>query len=205
MPEIGEVAATRVALLELRDERRLVQEGYELLDEKRVMLATEILRELRAHEAAQTALDRLWLEARETLAGAVEIHGFEDLTVEPPCLLDTVLLRQAERSFLGLRLAEAALDAAPCVPASPPVRSTPELKRCAGAFRQLTGELVAQAARAANLRRLIDEYRRTERRARALENVLLPEIDHSLRFIEEQLDAVDQEEAVRVRNAARGR
>jgi len=205
MPDIGEVAATRVGLLELRDERRLVQEGYELLDEKRVMHATEILRELRAHEVVQTTLDRLWLEAREALAGAVEIHGFEDLTVEPPCLLDTVLLRQAQRSFLGLRLAEASLDAAPCVPASPPVRSTPELKRCAGAFRQLTGELVAQAARAANLRRLIDEYRRTERRARALENVLLPEIDHSLKFIEEQLDAVDQEEAVRVRNAARGR
>jgi V/A-type H+-transporting ATPase subunit D len=203
MPEISEVAATRVALLELRDERRLVQEGYELLDEKRVMLATEILRDLRAHEAAQTTLDRLWLAARETLAGAVEIHGFEDLTVEPPCLLDSVLLRQAERSFLGLRLVEASLDAARCVPDTPPVRSTPELRRCADAFRQLTGELVAQAARAANLRRLIDEYRRTERRARALENVLLPEIDHSLKFIEEQLDAVDQEEAVRVRNAAR--
>ncbi|MDQ1241414.1 MAG: V/A-type H+/Na+-transporting ATPase subunit [Pseudomonadota bacterium] len=205
MPDVGEVAATRVALLELRDERRLVQEGYELLDEKRVMLATEILRDLRAHEVVQTTLDRLWLETREALAGAVEIHGFEDLTVEPPCLLDTVLLRQAQRSFLGLRLAEASLDVAPCVPASPPVRSTPELKRCASAFRLLTGELVAQAARAANLRRLIDEYRRTERRARALENVLLPEIDHSLKFIEEQLDAVDQEEAVRVRNAARGR
>jgi V/A-type H+-transporting ATPase subunit D len=204
MPDIGEVAATRVALLELRDERRLVQEGYELLDEKRVMLATEILRDLRAHDAAQTTLDRLWSGAREALAGAIEIHGFEDLTVEPPCLLDAVLLRRAERSFLGLRLAEASLDAAPCVPDTPPVRSTPELKRCAMAFRHLTGELVAQAARAANLRRLIDEYRRTERRARALENVLLPEIDHSLKFIEEQLDAVDQEEAVRVRNAARG-
>ena len=42
----------------------------------------------------------------------------------------------------------------------------------------------------------------TERRARALENVLLPEIDRSLRSIEEQLDAVDQEEAVRVRSGA---
>jgi len=31
---------------------------------------------------------------------------------------------------------------------------------------------------------------------------VLPEIDESLRFIEEQLDALDQEEAVRVRNAA---
>jgi V/A-type H+-transporting ATPase subunit D len=55
----------------------------------------------------------------------------------------------------------------------------------------------------ASLHRLIREYVRTERRARALENVVLPEIDESLRFIEEQLDAVDQEEAVRVRNAAR--
>jgi V/A-type H+-transporting ATPase subunit D len=51
----------------------------------------------------------------------------------------------------------------------------------------------------------MDEYRRTERRASALENVLLPEIDRSLGAIEEQLDAVDQEEAVRVRNAARAR
>ena len=61
----------------------------------------------------------------------------------------------------------------------------------------------AEASSAGNLRRLAQEYRRTERRARALENVLLPEIDGALRFIEEQLDAVDQEEAVRVRNAAR--
>ena len=153
---VGEVAATRVALLELRDERRLVQEGYELLDEKRVLLATEILRDLRAHDVAQTALDRLWLAAREALAAAVEVHGFEDLTVEPPCLLDTVLLRQAERSFLGLRLAEASLDVAPCVPDAPPVRGTPELKRCAERLSPADGELVAQAARAANLRRLID-------------------------------------------------
>ena len=37
----------RVAFLELKDERRLVQEGYELLDEKRVLLATEIMPEFR--------------------------------------------------------------------------------------------------------------------------------------------------------------
>ena len=86
-----------------------------------------------------------------------------------------------------------------------PVRDTPELRHCALAFRRVAVELVAQAARAANLRRLVEEYRRTERRARALENVLLPEIDRSVAFIEEQLDAVDQEEAVRVRNAARAR
>jgi V/A-type H+/Na+-transporting ATPase subunit D len=205
MPELGEVAATRVALLELRDERRLVQEGYELLDEKRVLLATATLRELRAYVAAQQQLGILWRDAREALAAAVETHGFDDLTVEPPCSLEPALLRLSRQHFLGLQLADAVLDAGDVVRPAEPVRDTPELRRCALAFRALAIELVAQAARAANLRRLVEEYRRTERRARALENVLLPEIDRSVSFIEEQLDAVDQEEAVRVRNAARAR
>lgn len=203
MPELGEVAATRVALLELRDERRLVQEGYDLLDEKRVLLATETLRQLREHVAAQRDLDAAWQAARTALARALEVHGFDDLTVEPPCPLEGVPLRVDERSFLGIPLGEVHLEDSPCRPADPPVRDTPELRNCADAFRRLALGLARQAARTANLRRLMAEYRRTERRARALENVLLPEIDRSLHFIEEQLDAVDQEEAVRVRNAAR--
>lgn len=205
MPDLGEVVATRVALLELRDERRLVQEGYELLDEKRMLLAKATLRELAAYTTAQQRLATLWQEAREGLAAAVEVHGFEDLTVAPPASLESALVRTSRRLFLGLVLVDAALDAPACVPGSRPPHDTPELRRCAAAFRSVAVELVAQAARSANLRRLVDEYRRTERRARALENVVLPEIDRSVGFIEEQLDAVDQEEAVRVRNAARGR
>jgi V/A-type H+-transporting ATPase subunit D len=205
MPEAGAVAATRVALLELRDERRLVQEGYELLDEKRVLLATTTLRELAAYTAAQQRLETLWRAARAALAGAVEVHGLDDVTTAPPASLAGALLRTSRRRFLGLVLTDAALDAPPCSWQDRPLSDTPELRGCARGFRTLAIELVAQAARAANLRRLVDEYRRTERRARALENVLLPEIDSSLAFIEEQLDAVDQEEAVRVRNAAQPR
>jgi V/A-type H+-transporting ATPase subunit D len=203
MPDPGTVAATRVALLELRDERRLVQEGYELLDEKRVLLATATLRELAAYTAAQQRLESLWHSARERLASAVEVHGFEDVTAAPPAPLVEALLRTSRRRFLGLVLTDATLDAPPCAWRDQPLQDTPELRQCASAFRAVAVELVAQAARASNLRRLVDEYRRTERRARALENVLLPEIDGSLAFIEEQLDAVDQEEAIRVRNAAR--
>jgi V/A-type H+-transporting ATPase subunit D len=42
-------------------------------------------------------------------------------------------------------------------------------------------------------------YVRTERRARAIENVLLPEIAWSLKYIDEQLEILDQEEIARVR------
>jgi V/A-type H+-transporting ATPase subunit D len=205
MPELGEVAATRVALLELRDDRRQIQEGYDLLDEKRMLLATETLRQLRAHAEADRELQSDWAAARAALERALELHGLDDLLVEPPCPLDQALLRVDPTTFLGIVLGEAHVEDVPCRPAEAPVFDTPELGRCAAVFRRLALGLALQAARAANLQRLVAEYRRTERRARALENVLLPEIDHSLHFIEEQLDAVDQEEAVRVRNAARQR
>jgi len=202
MPDMGgEVIATRVAFLELKDERRLVQEGYELLDEKRVLLATEMLRQLRHYLALQDDLSQLEQQARTALDAATDAYGFDDLTVEPKLSLDESLVRSDVRAFLGIHLVEAALEEVGGVP-PPSLQPLPEARGCARAFRRLIAGHVAMSACAGNLRRLAREYTRTERRARALENVVLPEIDVSLRFVEEQLDAVDQEEAVRVRNAA---
>ena len=202
MPDGGEVLATRVAFLELKDERRLIQEGYELLDEKRVLLATEIMRQLRRYATLQDELKRLGAQALETLEGAVGMHGLDKLTVEPKLDFGPAQVVLHEQAFLGLRLVEASFDdrAAPPGPVSRP--GTPEARACARTFRTMVERHVELAACVASLRRLVREYVRTERRARALENVVLPEIDETLRFIEEQLDAVDQEEAVRVRNAA---
>jgi V/A-type H+-transporting ATPase subunit D len=197
----GEVIATRVAFLELKDERRLVQEGYELLDEKRVLLATEMLRQLRHYLALQDDLSQNEQQARTALDAATDAYGFDDLTVEPKLSLDEALVRSDVRAFLGIHLVEAALDEVGGVQ-PPSLQPLPEARGCARAFRRLIAGHVAMSACAGNLRRLAREYTRTERRARALENVVLPEIDVSLRFVEEQLDAVDQEEAVRVRNAA---
>ncbi len=202
MPDMGgEVIATRVAFLELKDERRLVQEGYELLDEKRVLLATEMLRQLRHYLALRDDLSQHEQQARIALDAATDAYGFDDLTVEPKLNLDEALVRSDVRAFLGIHLVEAALEEVGGVQ-PPSLQPLPEARGCARAFRRLIAGHVAMSACAGNLRRLAREYTRTERRARALENVVLPEIDVSLRFVEEQLDAVDQEEAVRVRNAA---
>jgi V/A-type H+-transporting ATPase subunit D len=204
MPEGGaEILATRLAFLELRDERRLVQEGYELLDEKRVLLATEILRELRRRKEARQSLAAAEARARERFLAAVATHGFDDLQALPPRRLDG-LLRTEQRSFLGLQLLEARLEPSSTVPVGAPLRSSPEARSCASAFQELATLHASLAAVELSLRRLTLEYRRTERRARALENVVLPEVYSNLRFIEEQLDALDQEEAIRVRNARHG-
>ena len=206
MPDAGgEVLATRVAFLELQDERRLVREGYELLDEKRMLLATEIMRQLKRHRELQERLHALAEGARVALDAAVDACGFDDLTVQPRPSLDGHLLHVESTLFLGITLLTVTLEAAEPATDSPALQVFPEARACAGAYQRLLAGQAAAAACAGNLRRLAHEYAHTERRARALENVVLPEIDVSLRYIEEQLDAVDQEEALRVRNAAAAR
>ncbi len=58
---------------------------------------------------------------------------------------------------------------------------------------------VELAACCVNLRRLVRDYVRTERRARAIENVLMPDIESAIKIIEEQLEGMDQEEIARLR------
>ncbi len=50
-----------------------------------------------------------------------------------------------------------------------------------------------------NLQRLAREYRRTERRAQALEKVLLPEVEEAIKHVDEQLDTMEREETIRTR------
>jgi V/A-type H+-transporting ATPase subunit D len=200
MPE-REISATRIAFLELGDERRMVREGHALLDEKRMLLAAEILAGLRRYRS----LRREWLAAlagaRAALAAAVRRHGLDGVTAHPgrPGALGTV--RLSGRRLLGLRLAEATLEPAGAPLEFPPAETSPEVADCVRLFAGLAAQAAAMAALAASLRVMARDYVRTERRARALENVILPEIEADIGFVESQLESIDQEESIRVREA----
>ena len=199
MPERN-LTATRITFLELGDERRMVREGHALLDEKRMLLAAEILAGLRRY----AGLRREWLDllrqARESLAAVVRRHGLDGITSHPAqARLGTVSVEP--RRLLGLHLAEASMAVAEAGPEFPPAETSPEAAGCARRFADLAAAAATMAALAASLRVMARDYVRTERRARALENVILPEIESDIRFVESQLESIDQEESIRVREA----
>lgn len=223
-----ELAMTRIAFLELKDEQRLVQEGFRLLDEKRILLAAEIHRQLQQFRSLQSAARAAEEAARAAFAAALSCHGLDELAVYPPLSLEDDALGITRSNLLGLPLIEARVveqaaragepvldssrfpkdpatlsphvDAGEAQRRAPPVNPTPEALRCALAYRKWLALGVELAARSLNLRRLTREYVRTERRARAIENILLPEIDTALKLMDEQLESIDQEEIARLRH-----
>jgi len=201
---VAETAATRSAALALADERALMRQGHQFLDEKRMLLAAELLRTLAAHRAREAVLVEQLQAAAEALRAALQRHGLAGLQAypaAPPAAGPTA----TRRLFLGVPLQEAEIAIAPVTGDDGAVDASPEARACRAAFQGLLAPLAALAASGGNLERLGAEYRRTERRARALENVLLPEIERSLKTIGEHLELADQEETVRIRMAGRRR
>ena len=201
MPELARTqTASRSAFLDLQDEQRLVNDGYEFLDEKRILLAAELLRQREAWREARAAFMRRWDAAAKLLPAAAADQGLEGLQVFPRQTLVAASLDLEERPYVGQVLLEASMALGEAQLSREPVRPSREVRVAAEAFREALKAAVPLAAITANLKRLMREYRRTERRVRALENVVLPEIGQDLAAMEEHLDLNEQEEVIRVRS-----
>ena len=194
-----DIIPTRSALLELKDERLLVDEAFEFLDEKRLLLAAEILKQLDIYELLVTEIELLGRDASRQLAATVERHGLQGSSVYPALVLSNTELAVSENNFMGVTLTATELQYhlneqteqnAACNP-------TAEAQGCQHLFLELARQSAMLAGISGNLHRLLMEYRLTERRARALENVILPEIEQTLKIVSTHIEELDLEEIVR--------
>jgi len=195
----GAPTASRSALLEIREELRLVRDGYEFLDEKRILLAAEMLRQRDEYRERQRDFMERFRAAAAALVEAAADQGLQGLETAPAIELPHARIELQSRPYVGLVLLGAGFAPGEPVRGPEAVRPTPQLAACRSAFRDVIETAATLAASAANLARLVHEYRRTERRVRALENIVLPEIHRDIDIMEEHLELVEQEEVIRVR------
>jgi V/A-type H+-transporting ATPase subunit D len=191
--------ASRSALLEIKDELRLVKDGYEFLDEKRILLAAEMLRQRDEYRHRQEKFAERFRAAADALVEATADQGLQGVEVAPPTELRGARIELQSRPYVGEVMLEASFSSGEPVQGPEAIRPTPQLASCRDAFSDLVGLAATLAATAANLARLAHEYRRTERRVRALENIVLPEIHRDIDIMEDHLELVEQEEVIRVR------
>lgn len=201
---MAELTPTRSLAIALADERRTMREGYAFLDEKCLLLAGEMLREVRQWQQRQRLVRAAWRDAQRALRAAVARHGLHGLQLYPAARLEAPI-RLRRRTLLGVAMqsAELADVRAPVPP--PAMAPSPQAQACASAFAALLPQLVELAALSGDLARLQAEYRRTVRRVRALQDVLLPEVERTLAGIETALEEFEQDEAAVLRQISKAR
>jgi len=192
-------APTRAAVIEMKNEQKVVNEAYIFLDEKRLLLASELLRQLRLYQQLNNEFETLQTQAKAAMQSAVMFHGLDGLQVYPAVTFDNALFKQSTRNFMGVSLVETELSTehskgTDATASNPSGRA----EYCRKLFREIVVQSAVLAGLSGNLYRLLREYRLTERRSRALENVILPEIKQSLREMSLHLEELDLEDAIRV-------
>lgn len=204
MAEAARGSASRAELLELRREHEVVVEGHRLLDERRVLLARELLARLREFDKRFEAFAARENEAHAALIEATERMGLEQLEVYPPLDLSALETVRETTRFIGITFDGARLAEMP-EPSREraPVFESEQAETAASQFAGLLEEAVGLASDIAQLLKLEAEYRRTQRRVRALEKILLPELEAEQKVLENALEELEIEEAVRVRLAAK--
>lgn len=197
-------STSRADLLELKRERQIVEEGYRFLDEKRVLLARELLVRIAHCELLQARFVVLERSAHSALIEATEALGLEELQLYPPHDGSGYSMQRRQELFLGLRLPRLEVTGhMASEPVHSPVIVRPAAETVAAGFSALLPLATQLAAEQAALLRLEDEYRKTQRRVRALEKIMLPELAAAVRTLEAALEEQEIEEAVRVRLAVK--
>ena len=192
---------TRSALLELQDEQRAMHEGHVFLDEKCLLLAGEMLRQLGEHGVLQQRLRSAHEAAVRALRAAIGRHGLDGLQCQPAQPQDGARGHGSRSALMGVRLLQAGWTPDTAA-AAEGLNPSPEVREARRAFVELVVAAVPLAAVSGNLERLSQEYRRSVRRARALQDVLLPELGHDIAEIQTRIEELEQQDAIAMRRGA---
>ena len=194
----NERAPTRSAILHLREELGVIHEAYDFLDEKRLLLAAEMLQQLNQYEKLLNQYEQLRQRAEKDLIATVQRHGLQGSQTYPAKPLENAEVSIDNIPFMGVDLLKTELhvpeDNIPnqiCYPST-------EAEQCRQTFLDIVKLVGIIGGVSSNLHRLSAEYQRTKRRARALENVVIPEITQTLRDMSAQVEEIEQEDIIRV-------
>jgi V/A-type H+-transporting ATPase subunit D len=200
---VSAITPTRAVVLELQDEQRAMREGHVFLDEKCLLLAGEMLRQLAEHGVLQQRLRQAHEAAVRALRAAIGRHGLEGLQCQGAAPQGGARGRTDAGTLMGVRLQQAVWTP-DTAPAPEGVAPSPEVREARRAFVELMAAAAPLAAVSGNLERLSQEYRRSVRRARALQDVLLPELGRDIADIQTRIEELEQQDAIAMRRGALG-
>lgn len=189
---------TKGNLITSKKSLALAKTGYELLDKKRNILVREMMTLIDRATEIQTKIDVTYSQAYLALQRANITLGYiDDLAKTVP---EDNSLKLSYRSVMGVEIPIVTID----TEESPELvyglqMTNPTIDEAYACFREVK-RLTADLAEVENsVYRLADSIKKTQKRANALKNIMIPRFEEGVKFITEALDEKDREEFSRLK------
>jgi V/A-type H+/Na+-transporting ATPase subunit D len=190
---------TRMELLALKNRMKLAERGHDLLREKRDSLIMEFFNIIAEIKDSREKVDESLAEAFSALTQAKMIMGPARVIEFAYASKFEADLKISTRSMMGVRVPVLSVEQHSSeLPYSLSDSST-KFDVMGEKFKEALKAIVHLAEIESTVKRLALEIEKTKRRVSALETVVIPRLDATVRFVKLALEERDREDFVRLK------
>lgn len=194
----NQIVPTKGNLLATKKSLELSKTGFELLDRKRNILVREMMSLIDRASKIQGNIDKTYAEAYALLQRANITLGIsKELSQTVPIENG---LNVAYRSVMGVEIPMVSLEEQELLPAPFGLHSSnillDETYKKFLEVKRLTAELAEVEN---SVYRLADAVKKTQKRANALKNIMIPRFEETVKIITDSLEEKDREEFSRLK------
>lgn len=194
----AQITATKGNLMSTKKTLALAKMGYELLDKKRNILIREMMTLIDRANEIQGKIDNAYGEAYLALQRANILSGFCDEISQSVPIEQNVKL--SYRSVMGVEIPIVSLqdDTAPGLHYGL-FNTTSPLDDAYLKFNEVKVFTTELAEVENSVYRLADSIKKTQKRANALKNIMIPKFEAAVKFITDALEEKEREEFSRLK------
>lgn len=189
------VRPTKGYLMETKRRIQTIERGTEFLKLKRDQLAKELTESLDVLKGRRGMMMNNLQEAYNALTAAYLSLGPTEVQSQARSIKNTLDLEILPRSVMGVVYPSVRIKETPEISAELDIT----LSHAAEKVYEIIEELIRLAEFEERVSRIAEELGTTSRKVNALENMVIPDMQHTIKFIEDKLDAESMEELVRMK------
>lgn len=193
------VAPTRSNLIRVKKELRFAKEGYEILDRKREVLTTELVRVAHEADVLQQEVWKLMETAYRAMEKARLVMGSDRVEWAALAANKTVDVHLKLRGIMGVAIPVIEARGEPQELLYSPGDTAAALDEASSAFRQVLIKTPQLSMLVTTVWRLAGELRKTQRRVNALQHIFIPAYEATVAFIISSLEEREREEIFRLK------
>ena len=187
-----QVFPTKGNLLNMQKSLALAQLGYELLDKKRNILIRELMQMVDTAKELRESIGVTYIEAYSALQMANITHGVVENIAEGMPVENTVSV--SYRSVMGCELPKLSVEKKKLSLDYGFMNTDSNVDKAYISFVRVKEMTVTLAEVENSIYRLTNSIRKTQTRANALQNIVIPKYQSTVKYISGSLDEKEREE-----------
>lgn len=185
---------TKSSLRKIKENLVFAYEGHDLLNQKREILAIEIVKKIGEIRRIEAELQEALKEFYGAYRSAAVDMGAQNITLKTCAERKAYTLKLEFVKLMGLKLPRISVDLMPFEPLEGPAGTTASYDSARDRSRSAIRALIEYGSITKEIIMLSAELKKVQRRVNALEKVFIPPHEEAKKYITDRIEEMEREE-----------